>query len=83
MSLPQGGDFVDFVPIITVPISFGRVGVKWDRDNVTIFAVFFILKASLMNIAGRIPLNNYIKFPSSLQLINGRPDFANKIANLG
>ena len=45
MSLPQGGggcwDYVDFVPIITVPIPFGRVDVKWDRDNVTIIAVFF------------------------------------------
>ena len=33
MSLPHGRgwwDFIDFVPIITVPISFGRVSVKWN-----------------------------------------------------
>ena len=33
-------DFINFVPIFTIPISFWRVGVKWDRDNVTIIVVF-------------------------------------------
>ena len=50
MSLPQGGGgwaYINFVPIITVPIFFGRVGVEWDRDNVTIIEVFF--KASLIS----------------------------------
>ena len=45
MSLRQGGgecrDNIDFDPVITVPISFGRAGEKLDRDNVTIIAVVF------------------------------------------
>ena len=34
-------DYIDFDPVITAPISFGRAGEKLDRDNVTIIAVVF------------------------------------------
>ena len=35
----EGSDFIK-ISLFTVPISFGREGVIWDRDNVTIITVF-------------------------------------------